>query len=325
MKRLFLGIVIATLAYSGWWFYAAHDLRSSVETWFEDLRAAGWDATYADITVRGFPSRTDLTLTEPTLMSPNGKIGWQAPFFQILGLTYKKGHVIAAWPDAQTLQTPDGAIAVTSEGMRASVIYEDDRVLRSNFEAAVVNLAGPDETVALAGVNAALEQTVPGLAEYRVAVAINGLAMSNPSVTGSLAPEALATLRAETVIRLSDPLSLTSPTDSPPQLEALTVRTMQVDYGALTMKLGGHADFDEQGRATGEVTLEAQNWREALQTAQDAGNLPPEIADTVRDVLGLVASLNGNRDTLDITFGLDRGRVMLGPLPIGELQPFVWP
>ena len=54
-------------------------------------------------------------------------------------------------------------------------------------------------------------------------------------------------------------------------------------------------------------------------------NLPPEIADTVRDVLGLVASLNGNRDTLDVTLGLDRGRVMLGPLPIGELQPFDWP
>jgi hypothetical protein len=325
LKRLVLVIVIATLAYSGWWFFAANDLRRSVEAWFEDQRAAGWDAGFSDIAVRGFPNRTDLTLTDPHLRSPDGTFGWQAPFIQILGLSYKRGHVIIAWPNTQTLQTPQGPVDISSERLRASVIFRDDLVLRSNLEADVLNLADPDQTMALAGITAALEKVELSETEYRAALAIDGLAVSDPSITGTHVPDALATLRADTTLDLSTPLSLASLTNEPPQIDRLTLRNTQVDYGTLRLKLAGETAFDPQGRATGEVTIEAQNWRDALRNAQDNGTLPPGVSDALLDILTMIASLNGARDALDVTLGLDRGTVLLGPLPIGRLPPLQWP
>ena len=325
MKRLFLVIVIAALAYSGWWFYAANDLRRTVAAWFEEQRGAGWDASYSDIAVRGFPNRTDLTLTDANLQSADGTFGWQAPFFQILGLAYKRGHVIVAWPNTQSIQTQDGTVDITSERLRASVVFSDDLILRSNLEADVLTLAGPDQTIALAGLNAALEKIEPSSAGYRVALSIDGIAVSDPRVQGTHVPDALATLRADTALELSAPLSLDTSAKNPPQIDLLTVRNMQVDYGTLTLKMSGETAFDQQGRATGEVTIEAQNWRDALQTAQKNGALPPGVSDAVQNVLTLIASLNGARDTLDVTLGLDRGTVLLGPLPVGRLPPQQWP
>ncbi|SHH49657.1 DUF2125 domain-containing protein [Marivita hallyeonensis] len=324
MKRLFLGIVAATLAYSGWWFYAAQEMRSGVEDWFADMRAAGWDADYADLTVRGFPSRTDVTLTNPSLRAPDGSIAWTTPFLQILGLSYKRGHVIVAWADSQTLQTDAGMIEVTSDGMRASVVHEDGRILRSNFEAPVLNLAGPDQTLAAAGVNVALEHVAPTPSSYRLFLSSDGLAMSRPDLIAGIAPESLATLRADMGFDLSDALTVQNFAEDLPQLTQLSIRTAQVDYGALTLQLAGDADLDSQGRATGELRVEAQNWRESLRMAEAEGHLPEGVADGLVDLLSLVASLNGNSETLDVTLGLDRGAVRLGPLPVGELPPLRW-
>lgn len=324
VKRLLLLITVATVAYSGWWVYAAHSLRSSVEDWFADRRAAGWEAGYSDIAVRGFPNRTDLTLTDPMLRSPDGALGWQAPFFQILGLSYRSGHVIVAWPDSQTLTTSAGRHDITSDGLRASVITEDGVILRSNVEATVLNIAGPEQSIAMAGLNAALHRIEPATTGYRLALSIEGLAKSDPAVTGSLAPDSLATLRADTTVTLEDALTLQN-FAAPPRPGALTLRHVEARYGALLLTLTGDTRFDSQGRASGEVTLEAGNWRESLNAARDKGDLPPALSDGLIEILTLLASLSGSRDILDVTLGLDAGTVRIGPLPVGQLPPLRWP
>jgi hypothetical protein len=323
MKRLLLGITVATLAYSAWWFYAAQNLRSSAEDWFADQRAAGWEASFSDLTVRGFPNRTDLTISDPVLISPDGTVGWQSPFFQILGLSYKSGHVIVAWADSQTLTTPEGQIDITSDGLRASVVYQDDLILRSNLEAAVLNITAPEHAVAIAGITAALERIEPADADYRIALLIDGLALSNPKITGTLVPESLATLRADTSVGLANALTPQNITE-PPALTKLTLRNTETRYGALVFKMTGDSTFDSQGLATGEVTLQADNWRESLNAAKANGDLPPSLSDGLIELLGVVASFSGSRDTLDVTLGLNRGVVLLGPLPIGRVPPLLW-
>lgn len=325
MKRLFFALVAVVVIYGGYWFYAAQSLQGGIEDWFEERRAQGWETSYSNISVRGFPSRTDVTLTDVSLRAPDGSIGWQAPFFQVLGLSYKQGHVIVAWPDSQTVTTPDGTFDIASDGLRASVIYDDDRILRSNLEATVLNISGPDDAIALAGVNAAIEKVEPTAAEYRLAVSVDSAAVSNPAVSGDAVPDALATLRSQSVITFSDPLTLNNAVTEPPQITDIDTRLTQVNYGALTLKVIGEAEFDTQGLATGEVTLEAENWRDALAGAADRGDIPPELASGAIDILSLIATLNGGRETLDVTFGLDQGRVLLGPLPIGQLPPLRFP
>jgi hypothetical protein len=324
VKQLLAAIALATLAYSGWWFYAANGLRGDVETWFDAQKTAGLEAQYSDITVRGFPNRTDLTLTDPTLVSADGRFGWSAPFLQILALTYKKGHVIVAWPDTQTLTSPDGEIAVTSDGMRASMIYSGNTVLRTNLEAAVLNLAGSGRTLALADVNAALQRTDPAPSTYRVALSAGSLAVPSSEMVPSSAPASLASFRAELDMSFDQPLTFDMLAQAAPRPTAIDLYRSEISYGSVTFKLTGAATLDDQGRATGEVSITAENWRDALVSARTSGDLPPVLADGLADLLTLLASLTGSRDTLDVTLGLEKGTVLLGPLPVGTLPPLAW-
>lgn len=325
MKRLLAGIIVATLAYSGWWFYAAGSLRSEVETWFADQRAKGWQADYADIKVRGFPNRTDLTLTDPVLTSPDRELGWQGPFFQILALSYNRGHVIVAWPDSQTLTTPVGEIAVTSDGLRASLVSDDQAILRSNIEAPVLNLSGPDGSLALADTNIALEQIATAPTSYRFALSAGNIATSTPRAVSGISPDSLAFARAETVLEFDGPLRLDTLTDAPPQLTAIGVQRSEITYGPVTFRIALTASLDAQGLATGEMSVTADNWRAGVDAARDNGDLPPGLADGLIDALSLLSTFNGTRDSLDVTLGINRGTLLLGPVPVGQIPPIRWP
>ncbi|MFA8384963.1 MAG: DUF2125 domain-containing protein [Pelagibaca sp.] len=324
MKRLLVAVILAILAYSAWWFYAAHDLRSSVADWFAGQRAAGLQADYADLTVLGFPNRTDLTITEPALAAADSGFGWQAPFLQILGLSYKQGHVIVAWPDAQTLTTPEGDIDITSDGLRASVVHEDGMLIRTNLEATVLNLTGQDQALAMADVNGALQRIETTPSSYRIALSIGSMAATSPQAVPQIGPDSLASLRAELDLGLDQPLSFDALTGAPAQITNVTLHRSEITYGSVTFKVTGEATLDNEGRASGEITLSAENWREAIAAARDSGALPPALSDGLIDLLSMLSTFNGARDELDVTLGLNRGTVLLGPIPIGTLPPIQW-
>ena len=324
MKRLLAVIIVAALVYGGWWFYAAQMLRSDVEDWFAAQRDAGWQAEYDDIAVRGFPNRTDLTLTAPVLSAPDGSFGWRAPFLQVLGLSYKAGHEIIVWPDTQSFPTRHGEIDVTSDRLRASLIHDGETILRSNLEATVLNLSGPDQAIAMADVNAALERIGTTDTQYRMALSVGSIAATTPEVSTSIGPDSLGSLRAEMDVAFDAPLTLDGLVQIPPQPTALTLTRSEISYGSVTFRMSGDITLDSQGLATGEVAVVAENWREALDTARDNGDLPPELATMLSEMLTLLSTLNGPRDSLDITLGLDRGTIRVGPLPIGKLPPLRW-
>ncbi len=324
MKRLLIAILVAFLGYSAWWFVAAQQLRTSVEDWFADRRDAGWDASYSDLSIKGFPNRTDLTLTDPQLVSPDGQVAWSAPFFQMLSLSYKRGHVIAAWPDQQSLMLPLGDYAVTSQGLRASLITDGELILRSNVESPVLNITGPDGAVAIAGLNVALQKTELEQSGYRLAKSIESLAISDPAIAGQGVPDALASLRADMRVTLDAPLTTDTLPSDIPNPTALALRTAEVSYGTFTFKADGEANIDTQGRATGNLTVEAENWRDALQAAEASGVIPPELAQGAVDLLMLLSSFGGQADKLDITLRFLDGNVMLGPIPVAELPRLTW-
>lgn len=322
MKRLLAGIIVATLAYSGWWFYAVHAMRTDAQGWFEDLRAQGWQADFSDLTVRGFPNRTDLTVANPVLMSRNGAVGWQAPFFQILALSYKRDHVIVAWPEAQTLTIEGTETAITSDGLRASVVFDGQDILRSNLEAPVLNLTGPDMSLALADTNIALEKTTDS--SYRFALSAGSIATSSPRAASGIGPDSLASARAETVLEFDRPLRLDTLTDAPPRLTRIDVQRSEITYGAVTFRIALAATLDGQGQPTGDMSITADNWREGIDAARENGDLPPAVSDGLIDLLTLLSTFNGTRDSLDVTLGINRGTLLLGPLPVGTLPPLRW-
>lgn len=98
MRALLWFTGILAILYSGYWFVGQKAMKSGAEAVFANAVRQGLFAENRGIAVEGFPSRFDLTVTEPRLGNPRTGLEWQAPFLQILTLSYTPWHVIAAFP-----------------------------------------------------------------------------------------------------------------------------------------------------------------------------------------------------------------------------------
>lgn len=322
-------IVWVTLALGlGWsliWMVSAWRLHGEIAGWFEARRAEGWTADYADLTVRGFPSRLDATLTDVRLMDPERGTGWEGPFFQLFGLTYKPGHLILVWPDRQVLTLPGGRVGIDGSGMRASVIHTAGGVvLRANFEAETINLDGPKRVVAMAGLKLALLEVPGGVPElYRLGLSAEAIAGPH----GAMTPGSGATdgLQVQAEVLFDKPFGIGVLAETRPQPREIDLRLADYRFEGLEMNMAGRLDIDARGRADGELTLRAVNWREMLDQARNAGQIPGRLADTLEAGLALAAGLSGRKDTLDLPLGFDDGRLSLGVIPLGEAPIFTLP
>ena len=318
MSRWILLVTVAlALGWSGLWAVSARTLKGDIETWFEARRAEGWQASYADLRVRGFPSRLDATLTELKLNDPARGLGWEAPFFQILGLTYKPGHKILVWPNDQVVQGPSGQVGIASTGLRASVVQDaQGTLLRVNLEAGKLTIDGPDHALTLTDLRSALQQ-VPGTTGlYRL-----GLSAGPPGdPDGTLSPGSGRTdeLQVQAELLFDQPWTTDTLTGPTPQPEVIDLRLAEVRSGDLMLAFSGLVAVDPQGRPTGETTVRATDWREMLDHARSHAQIPEALARTLDDAFSLAAGPKGNPDTLDVQLNFDEGRVSMGMIPLGQ-------
>lgn len=311
MKRLIMIVVLAAFGWAGWWFFQAHTLRGQVETWFEERRQDGWVATYVDFSVGGFPNRLDMTFEDLSLANPDTNILWEAPFFQILSLSYKPDHRILIFPDLQTITTATGVHEVTSEGFRASVVFADgDRIDRVNAEATVLNWGG----TALAETTAALLRQDDK--QYQFAFVAKSIARAEGRLT-PLAEGRVDDTQINTRITFDKDWAMSTLKGDRPQPTKIDVSLMSYQLAALNLNLAGDLDVDDQGRASGELTLRAVNWQDALEQARVGQQLPGSVTEKLVQGLSVVAGLKGRSDTLDLPLRLIDGQMSLGLIPLG--------
>ncbi len=312
MKRLIMIVILAAFGWAGWWFLQAQTLRGQVETWFEDRRQDGWVATYADFSVGGFPNRLDMTFEDLSLANPDTNILWEAPFFQILSLSYKPDHRILIFPDLQTVTTRNGTHTITSEGLRASVVFMDgDRIDRVNAEATVLNWGG----TALADTNAALLRQEDQL--YQFAFVAKSIARAEGRLT-PLSEGRVDDTQINSRITFDKDWAMSTLKDGRPQPSKIDVSLMSYQLASLNLNLAGHLDVDTQGRASGELTLRAVNWQDALEQARVGQQLPGSVTEKLVQGLTVVAGLKGRSDTLDLPLRLIDGQMSLGLIPLGS-------
>ncbi|UXX82596.1 DUF2125 domain-containing protein [Roseovarius pelagicus] len=327
--RALLGIIIlASLGWGGYWFIGAGTAKSGFDAWFDARRAEGWVAEYADLDLRGFPNRFDASFTDVALADPGTGLAWEAPFFQLLALSYKPNHVIAVWPSEQLIATPLEKYRLTSDDMRASLVLEPSTGLTLDR----ATLTAQHLTVVPEGNNAPL--TVDGLtlaaervpadadAHYHLGLRADDLV---PSATwaarvdpnGTL-PDILTVLHADLTIRFDKPWDRSAIEAARPQPQQIRLRLAEATWGQLSLQAAGEVAVDAAGVPTGAVTIKARNWRDILELARRSGAVPAQVADPLEDGLTLLSRLAGNPKTLDIPLEFAKGRVWLGPVPIAK-------
>lgn len=311
--------VIATLAWGGYWFVGARALDSAVAR----TLAGNPMLSAASHSLKGFPNRFDLTLTEPRLEQAG--LRWRAPFVQFFALSYRPHHIIAVFAHDQQITAQDREFALHTSDMRASLVMEPGLALAVErfalvAEAPALNTDGQThraETARLASraIDERRHEAVIELAN----------AFPDPAFMAALDPEnhwprRFDVIRLDAEARFDRPLDRRALDGMPPQIEALALTGGRLVFEDTSITATGRLDVDERGYLSGDVTLTIIGFRPLMQRARDSGYMPAEHDFLM--TLALQSMVDpGNPERLDAPFTLREGVVMLGPVVLGTIAP----
>ncbi|MEQ3625091.1 MAG: DUF2125 domain-containing protein [Celeribacter sp.] len=322
MRKLTVLVIVLAALWSGYWVLGKTALQRGLAQ-IESSAQGGIDLSWTDATVRGYPNRFDTTLDGVQVKDSAGHWTWEAPFFQIMALSYKPHHLIAVWPDTQRVIVPGQALTLTSDAMRGSAVFEPETDLTLNRAQLVVDAprvtSDLDWTVSA---DRALLAARPAMGEddariRDVALELDALSLP-PQVTALLGgadlPRRIETLSADMEITFDQPWTRHSLQGPVPQAQRITLRDATLNWGDVQITGTGDIDIRDDGRPEGELDLSAKGWRKLLDIATQAGLLPADQARTIASAAGFFA---GGSERLSLPLSFRNGRTYLGPVPLG--------
>lgn len=329
--RFILGVIIVLSGlWVGYWWLTATGLEQATRLWLNDRAREGWQAE-ADVSVAGFPYRFDMSWENLSLADPDTGVAWAAPLFQILALSYNPNHIIAIWPDEQTVASPYERVSVTSDDMRGSVVFEPGTRLevdRANIVVDSMQLTSDQGWIStLDSARFALRRVENikngydlGFDAVNLAPAEYILRTLDPLST---LPSTIQTMRIDAAMTFDAPWDRFAIEDGRPGITGLDLRELKAIWGDLDLRLAGELEIDSAGIPSGRIVVKAKNWKEMLELGVNSGSIPRDFAPTLERALEVLAGLSGNPNTLDAPLTFQNGSVKFGPISLGSAPRFI--
>lgn len=134
---LFLPFVLAGLVVIAWtaaWFWARGEAQARMDAGVETLRRAGYQVSWKERSVGGYPFRFNITLTEARVREPSGW-GLEAPVLEGQARVSSPTSWVIAAPQGATFVRPvGGPVQVTGKVIRASLTHLSETPPRFSFE-----------------------------------------------------------------------------------------------------------------------------------------------------------------------------------------------
>ena len=325
MIRIFTTVILAAFVlYGAYWFVGKSSKEAGIESWLSERADAGWIAE-SDVNLRGFPNRYDAVLRDLNLADPNSGWAWRAPEFELIQLTYKPNHFIALWPETQIISSPEQKIDVTSDELRASVIFEprsDFTLDRATLTSNAIDLKSTQNW----GLSAddlvlAIRQAETGETDYDLAIKAANFSPSTSLLSQidrtGLMPRSFETFEMNAIASFNEKLSRESFNNGSGDLQNVELQAFNLAWGELLLRAAGDFRVDSEGYPTGRITVRAENWELMLDMAIAGGFVDENLGSTLRSGLGLLARFSGNANTLDAPLTFSGRQTKLGPITLG--------
>lgn len=324
MRKLIILVVVAALAYSGYWFVGKSQITSVLEQALIDIDAGEYDLSYDSLHTRGFPSRFDTTITDLEFNDPATGMTWTAPLFQLFALSYRPNEVIAVFPNEQTLTVDGELFTLFTNDMRASGKVSANTSLA--FQTATIEMENPrirteeGAELAMASVLAAMRLTPETTQTYDVFLEARSIVlpedirrMIDPQ---NQQPPIIQNLRFDSDVDLSAPIELNGDA-STVEIETLSIKEFALTWGEMSLSAIGDVMPDDAGVLDGSITISARNWMQGLDLAVSTGAVKDERRFLVTEIANNMDETPHIPDTLTITLTISDGNMMLGSFPLG--------
>ncbi|MGL4311716.1 MAG: DUF2125 domain-containing protein [Paracoccaceae bacterium] len=325
MRALAWIVAVLTALWGGYWFVGSRVVKSAALNAVETLRADGNTLDYSDLSLRGFPNRFDLTLTDTVFSPVGGGFRWQAPFVQSFALSYRPNEVIVVFPPEQKLTGPMGEMVLSATDLRASAAVAASTDLP--FENSVLIgkelrlSAQPGGNFTAREMRLASDRQEDRPLAHRIGLEITSLGL-DPALMARIdpkgqMPKALDTVHVDAVVGLDLPLDRHLAGRSPHPTD-IALTEARLIWGAVQITASGNLTVSANGVPQGRIEIRTLNWRPLLQLAIGADIVSPDAARTVEKLLKAMEKASGAANTISLPLVFAEGRMSLGPLPLGQ-------
>ncbi len=325
MRRLlWLPIIVAAL-FGAFWVATATGVTRGLAAWFDQRRASGWVAEYSALKTGGFPTRFDTRIQGLELADPYSGLAWTAPVFRFTAPVTRPGNITAFWPASQMLATPEQKIEITSQDMRAAVLFTettDLNLAHIGFDLTDVAMTSTDgwENRLDSG-HLSMEQLSGPDFTYRVEFDARGLTPAASFLKMfervTLLDDRIEGAELTAIVTFDAPWDRFAIERARPQPRRVELKIVKANWGELELWMAGDLDVNADGVPTGQIAVKARNWRQMVDMAREMGALPEELESSLVKTLGFLAKLSGDPDTLDTRLTFRNGYVAFGPIPLG--------
>jgi len=318
----FVALAFAVAAWSGVWVWAKGQAESRMDAAVQALNQAGWQLSWKDRKVGGYPFRMDITLTDVRVREPSG---WAAEAPRIEGEAFM--HAITHWliaaPDGLTFIRPQGGpVAVGGRLIRASLTHLDAHPPSFSFEGVKLTFtpAPGAEPFALSSADRVEFHLRAGPDDQGGVFARvdNGKARLSGLFARVAGDKPISIVWNSTLSKMS---AFAGP-DWPRAVRhwadaggSMTVRQTSVTAGdALLGSKSGSLSVDRNGRLLGVLDVSLRQAPRALNAMGAEGVIAPEAAQAAAAV---AEARQGTGAVAQATLNFQAGRTTLGPVALG--------
>jgi len=325
MKVLAWILGLTAALWSGVWYLGATAAERVSLAWLDQQAEAGWLATYDSVETTGYPMRFDTRFSGLDLADPFTGWTWSAGDFRLIQPAYQPQTVRAIWPREQILTTDRQSLTIRADLMQALLqLRPTDRFSLVRAEA---DLAGFDIrsnwgwTSAIDTARLTIADQGDDTTRYDVTFDARGVTPAGEVLRlldpDRDLPEAIERLTINTVLAFERQWDMRALEVARPQITRIELAELRAGWGGLALRASGILQVDARGIPTGDLALNAENWRAMIALGVNAGAIPGAMQSTLENGLALIAGLSGRPSDLDVTLSFSDGQAYLGPIPLG--------
>ncbi|MFC5586215.1 DUF2125 domain-containing protein [Nitratireductor kimnyeongensis] len=310
-----LFIVLAILAYTGAWFYAADTLERRTITAIENLNVGPQRANCEEPTARGYPFRIGLFCRSVFYEDAKNGVSISAGAFRSAAQIYQPMRTVGELDGPARIATPYlPAIEAGWENMRVSARLTASLPERISSEAKNVVLTLDDESrQPIARAETLQAHARQNGNDLDIALISEALTIDSGLTNGSVIPA----FNGELLVTVDNGVSLAG-FDAPGlrgrsgTIEKLSLKIAGEEAGLI---LKGPIHIADNGLIDAELRVTVN---EPRKIAQLVGEILPEKRDEIAGITAGLANL-GTAPTLPVN--IRQGRVFVGFLPLGSIPP----
>jgi hypothetical protein len=350
LRTLAIALTALALLWSAGWYIVADRLDTIVTAWVEKRRAQGWTATYAGLTLEGFPFAWRARIREPVLDAPAAKppFRWSGPVILLDWKPWQAERIGFDAPGAHRLVATDPSSETTA-------------ALTSNQATGEIVFGGPDGLKGLsAHIDGAILATIPGSLDAppdrpgiridRIDAAFDAApaprkgsadsktpsARINASILGMTLPESVKSPLGRTIgsIALDATILGRLPrTETRDALDAwrndgglVEIDRFHLGWSRLVLDASGSFALDRSLQPVVSASGTISGHQETLTALTASGALKPGEALIVRMALTFLegGKQRGDRPEIRVSLSIQDGWLYLGPVKLLKVPPILW-